>query len=160
MGSSRIRAQTRVPCIGRRILNHCATREVPRGRFLPSSPAPFGSCPLPSLFSFSLAYSNCCAFLVNMSHLNCQKITLNTNCCGPQHRDQKHRFTNVICSNVDGPRDYHTKWRKSDRERQIPYDITYKWNLKNSTNELIYKTKTDSQTENKLMVTKGEGGKG
>ena len=29
MGSSRTRAQTRVPCIGRQILNHCATREVP-----------------------------------------------------------------------------------------------------------------------------------
>ena len=28
VGSSRIRARTRVPCIGRRILNHCATREV------------------------------------------------------------------------------------------------------------------------------------
>ena len=27
--SSRIRARTRVPCIGRRILNHCATREAP-----------------------------------------------------------------------------------------------------------------------------------
>ena len=41
-------------------------------------------------------------------------------------------------------------------QRQI-YDITYTWNLKNSTNELIYKTETDSQTENKLMVAKGEG---
>ena len=29
MGSSRTRARTRVPCIGRRILNHCAKREVP-----------------------------------------------------------------------------------------------------------------------------------
>ena len=29
IGSSRTRAQTHVPCIGRRILNHCATREVP-----------------------------------------------------------------------------------------------------------------------------------
>ena len=28
MGSSRTRARTRVPCIGRLILNHCATREV------------------------------------------------------------------------------------------------------------------------------------
>ena len=27
---------------------------------------------------------------------------------------------------------------------------------KNDTNELIYKTETDSQTENKLMATKGE----
>ena len=28
-GSSQTRAQTRVPCAGRQILNHCATREVP-----------------------------------------------------------------------------------------------------------------------------------
>ena len=33
------------------------------------------------------------------------------------------------------------------------------WNLKkNGTNELIYKTEIDSQTENKLMVTKVERG--
>ena len=30
------------------------------------------------------------------------------------------------------------------RERQISYDITYMWNLKYDTNELIYKTETDS----------------
>ena len=29
VGSSRTRDQTRVPCIGRRTLNHCATREAP-----------------------------------------------------------------------------------------------------------------------------------
>ena len=29
VGPSQTRARTRVPCIGRRILNHCATREVP-----------------------------------------------------------------------------------------------------------------------------------
>ena len=29
VGSSRSRAQTHVPCIGRRILNHCTTREAP-----------------------------------------------------------------------------------------------------------------------------------
>ena len=31
-------------------------------------------------------------------------------------------------------------------QRQIPYDITYMWNLKYDTNELTYKTETDSQT--------------
>ena len=31
---------------------------------------------------------------------------------------------------MDGPRDYHTKWSKSDRERQVSYDIAYMWNLK------------------------------
>ena len=40
-------------------------------------------------------------------------------------------------------RDSHTKWSKSERERQIPYDITYTWNLKHGTNDPIYKTETD-----------------
>ena len=31
-------------------------------------------------------------------------------------------------------------------KRQISYDITYTWNLKYDTNELIYKTETESQT--------------
>ena len=35
---------------------------------------------------------------------------------------------------------------KSNRERQVSYDITYMWNLKNDTNELTYKTEIDSQT--------------
>ena len=42
----------------------------------------------------------------------------------------KKEWNDAICSNMDATRDYHTKWKKSDRERQIPYDITYIWNLK------------------------------
>ena len=41
----------------------------------------------------------------------------------------KKEWNNAICSNMDGPRDYHIKWSKSDRERQISYDITHMWNL-------------------------------
>ena len=52
-----------------------------------------------------------------------------------------------ICSNMDGPTDYHTKGRKTEKERQIPHDITYMWNLKQDTNEPIYRTETDSQTQ-------------
>ena len=38
------------------------------------------------------------------------------------------------------------KWSKSDRERQISYDIAYLWNLKQKgTNKLIYKTEVESQ---------------
>ena len=58
----------------------------------------------------------------------------------------KKEQNNAICSNMDGPRDYYTKWSKSDRERQISYDIAYMWNLKKDTNELIYETEIDSQT--------------
>ena len=52
----------------------------------------------------------------------------------------------AICHNMDGPRDYHTNWSKSERERQTPYDITYMGNLilKNHGSELILKTETDS----------------
>ena len=39
-------------------------------------------------------------------------------------------WNNAICSNMDGPRHYHTKWNKADRERQISYDVTYMWSLK------------------------------
>ena len=35
-----------------------------------------------------------------------------------------------ICSEVDGLRDCHTEWSKSEREKQIPYANTYIWNLK------------------------------
>ena len=37
VGSSQTRARTRVPCIGRQILNHCATREAPVSQFLMSA---------------------------------------------------------------------------------------------------------------------------
>ena len=36
---------------------------------------------------------------------------------------------------------------KSERERQIPYDIIYMWNVKRDANELICETETDSQTQ-------------
>ena len=62
-----------------------------------------------------------------------------------------------ICNTMDEPRDNHIKWSKSDRERQTLYDITSKWNLKNNTNEFIYKTeKKLRDIENKLMVTRGK----
>ena len=52
----------------------------------------------------------------------------------------------VICRDMDGPRDCHTEWSKSERERQIPYDVTYMWNLKYGTSKHIYKTEIDSHT--------------
>ena len=68
-----------------------------------------------------------------------------------------------MCSNMDGPRDYHTTWSKSEWERKISNDITYIWNLKKKhTKELTYKIEIDSKDiEDKLMVTKkGKWGDG
>ena len=66
------------------------------------------------------------------------------------------KINNVICSNMDEPRDCHTKWSKWDRERQILYDIAYMWNLKKRV-QMNYLQNRNRVTDvgNKLMVTRG-----
>ena len=46
------------------------------------------------------------------------------------YHSARKRWNNAMCSNMDGPRDNHTKWSKSDGERQISNDIASMWNLK------------------------------
>ena len=57
---------------------------------------------------------------------------------------------------MDGPRNYHTKGNKSDREKQVSCEITNMWNpIKNDTKELTKQERLqDFETE--LMITKGE----
>ena len=59
------------------------------------------------------------------------------------------------CSNVDRPRDDHTKWSKSERERQTPYDITYILKLKIIQMNLYTKQKEAHKHRNKFMVRGG-----
>ena len=62
----------------------------------------------------------------------------------------------TIWDNMDRSRRYD-KWNKSYWERQIPYDFTHKWTLKNK-----WINKKQNQTykyRNKLMVARGEGGR-
>ena len=49
-----------------------------------------------------------------------------------------------------------TTLSKLERERQIPYDITYMQNITYDTNEPTHET----ESENRLVVAKGEGGRG
>ena len=46
------------------------------------------------------------------------------------HKDEGN---NAMCSIMDGSRDYPTKWRKSDREREVSHGVTHLWNLQNKT---------------------------
>ena len=57
----------------------------------------------------------------------------------------KKEWNNAICSNMNGPRDYHIKWSKSDKDkyRKISPICGIE---KNDTNELTYKTEIESQT--------------
>ena len=60
---------------------------------------------------------------------------------------------------MNEPRDYHTK---SDRGKQISwYYSDVESNFKNDINELIYKTKADSQfLKTNLWLQKGKNGAG
>ena len=65
----------------------------------------------------------------------------------------KRQGNPTIYNNVDGPWSHYTKWNKSDRERQILYDLTYMWDLRN-------KNKKQSKLIEKgirLVVTSGRG---
>ena len=55
----------------------------------------------------------------------------------------KKEWNNAICSNMDGPRDCHIEWSKSDKDK---YHITYMWNLKKSYKWTYLQTEIDSQT--------------
>ena len=42
-------------------------------------------------------------------------------------------FKKGIHDSMDGTREHYAKSNKPGSERQIPYDLTYKWNLINTT---------------------------
>ena len=54
---------------------------------------------------------------------------------------------------MDGPRGYYAKKNKSDRERQIPYDLTHMLNLKNKTKQ---KKTYRFREQTGLLVSRGE----
>ena len=60
---------------------------------------------------------------------------------------------------MDEPRDFRIKESQTEKDK---YHITFMWNLKkNHTNELIYKTETDSQMLNtNLWLPRGKGWSG
>ena len=58
---------------------------------------------------------------------------------------------------MDGTGEHYAKWNKPGGERQIPYDLTYKWNLFIETKKKQNITK-DIELKNKVTVTWGEGG--
>ena len=74
----------------------------------------------------------------------------------------KKKQNHAICSNMDRTRDSHTKWSKSERERQILHDITYIWNLIYGTNEPIYQKikQTHEHGEQTCGCQGGGGGEG
>ena len=64
-------------------------------------------------------------------------------------------WNSAIGSNMDRPRDFHTAWSKSERERKIPYEISY---MKSTIwHKWINIWNRNRLTENRLMVAKVDG---
>ena len=55
---------------------------------------------------------------------------------------------------MGGSREYCVEWNKLDKERQMLYDFTYMWNLKNKINKQHRNELIDA--ENILMVVTWE----
>ena len=56
----------------------------------------------------------------------------------------------TLCDSADGTGEHNAKWNKPGGEGQILYDLTYKWNIINKTNESkiepeIWKLRTNWQ---------------
>ena len=64
--------------------------------------------------------------------------------------NRKNEGNLTFHNSVDGSREHCAKLNKPVRKRQMPYDLTYMWNLVNKINKI----ETDSDTENRLMAFK------
>ena len=51
------------------------------------------------------------------------------------HKWRKKEGAPILSDSMDGTGEHYAKWNKPGGERQIPYDLTYKWNLINKTNK-------------------------
>ena len=77
-------------------------------------------------------------YLALKSHTHTQKKKIWYTYTMEYYSAIKKEQNNIICSNMDGMRDSHTKWSKSERESQISY-IIYIWNLIYDTNEPFHR---------------------
>ena len=87
---------------------------------------------------------------------------------GMDEKDTVHIYNGILVSHkkewnlchlqrLGGPKDCHTEWSKSEREKQISYINVYMWNLENWYRWThLQSRKRDIGIENKYMDTKGE----
>ena len=70
----------------------------------------------------------------------------------------KKEQNSAICRDVDGLWDCHTEWSKSEREKQILYNIAYMWNLEKLYRWIYLQSRNrDTDVENKHEYQGGKG---
>ena len=63
----------------------------------------------------------------------------------------------TLHNSMDGTEKQCTKWKKTGGKRQIPYDLTYKWNLINKTNKWAKYNQKHWNKEQTDTNQRGEG---
>ena len=71
---------------------------------------------------------------------------------------QKER-TPTLFDSMDWTGEHYAKWNMPYGERQISYDLTFKWNLINKTQTSKQNITRGMETRNRLTVTRGEVGR-
>ena len=63
----------------------------------------------------------------------------------------------TLCDSIDGTGENYAKWNKPGSEEQVPYDLTFNWNISNRRKK---QTKYNQRhwNWNKLTVIRGEVG--
>ena len=98
---------------------------------VPVIPSPFS--PLPSDHCQPVLNFNVFAYTLPISKWTDQKTMVHLHngiLCS-----RKKEGTPTLCDNMDGSREHYAKWSKPGGERQIPYDLTFNWNLINKMNK-------------------------
>ena len=73
---------------------------------------------------------------------------------GILHSRKKERAP-PLHDSMDGTGEHYAKWNKLGGEGQIPYDLTYKWNLMNKTNK---QAKQNQRHGNKEQIDSDQRG--
>ena len=59
---------------------------------------------------------------------------------------------------MDGTGEHYVKWNKLDSEGQIPYDLTFNWNIINNKKKSKQNITRDIEVKNNLTMDRGEWG--
>ena len=63
--------------------------------------------------------------------MECVNVEWNVECI----RSRKKEVATTLCDSMDGTGEHYAKWNKPGGEWQIPYDLTFNWNLINKMNK-------------------------
>ena len=73
---------------------------------------------------------------------------------------RKNEGAPILCNSMDGTGEHYAMWNKPSSERQIPYDLTFNWNLINKTNKQAKYNQRHQRHWNKEQTDSNQRGDG